>query len=1187
MTVSEAERHLWGSLRVLGYQLAKLNGELAREVRTFLFAPLGEGTPTLDETFSERLQRFRGERRERETRNSDRIEEKRARIAAAWKRIEAGEVASDVLVRLGLLLAESESSNHWRRMSRADHPVPGWLDALLQSSLDAIGPNSPFDAITLFEGLSAIAGDRHLWLDFVFHRSPQDLPRDIPAGVAGRVLGDRADLADVLEARREEILDRWARWPASARLGLLEFLLEQDRVEPFAVCFEEALLEPSRTLQRFALEALERLDDAAVCGALRAAAASPCAERRLAAADLLPRLDPPDAHQLLTRLADDTCEEVARRARWAQIELDARTADPLPPIPPGPEPEAAAGLGEVVLQRLLLLHRREVEALRREREQLRRKIPNRGGAASAGDDGFAEAEVREYLAVLDGRARRGPLHAWKLEQFVFAFPEVRLLHAARSCCAGGFERVHPTRFARGWLAFSRWFEHHRAEHTDLRALQHVCAALGWPGTAVERVVLKPDPDSAFSFLLPADCLWPWFAERPALLWSLVVADAAVYREAPDWPLILDIIESFPKCPPELRGPAFDLALGAASSNRERMQRLLAGTPEAPVIALARLRGSSRKAEKLAAARWLGDLGDASVIPALRDLAESERQEDVLATLLDAVSRLGGTLDEILTPARLTNDAARGLAKTVPKAIAWFPFDALPRDLAWMDGSTVPLDVPRWWIVLAAKLKDPGNSLLRAFLDRLAPESSTRLSAFVLEAFLAEDVLPPTDLDLEKRVKQELQKELASARRSGISADVPSLRRALRRSYRDVPMGSAMPAKGILALCARVRWADVGPTVRRFLREHYPRWKQVDAIVLALGGSDDPEVIQWLLKLARGYRTRPVRERARAVVAAIGARQGWSPEELADRTVPTAGFGEEDIVELPFGARSFSASLVAGPELRLSDATGKALKSLPKPRKDDDPELAKDSTARLREMRSELKDVIANTSARLQEAMCTERTWTGADWHAWIRAHPIVGRLAERLLWEIDGQPVFPAEGWPPGTPDAALVRLAHGSRMDEATREHWQQRLAGREPAPLFEQVDRFPITGAFRRGETGITAWRGYLTDGRTLKGLATRLGYQPESAEARGVLRCYRREFPVLAMTAVLTSSGHFAGDPTGPVAIETLHFERSAGRRAVPVDLMDVPRVLLSECSAHIAHIAARTEGFDRDWEAKILL
>ena len=45
MTVSAAQQHLWESLRVLGHQLAQLNGDLEREARSFLFAPLREGTP--------------------------------------------------------------------------------------------------------------------------------------------------------------------------------------------------------------------------------------------------------------------------------------------------------------------------------------------------------------------------------------------------------------------------------------------------------------------------------------------------------------------------------------------------------------------------------------------------------------------------------------------------------------------------------------------------------------------------------------------------------------------------------------------------------------------------------------------------------------------------------------------------------------------------------------------------------------------------------------------------------------------------------------------------------------------------------------------------------------------------------------------------------------------------------------
>jgi hypothetical protein len=41
---------------------------------------------------------------------------------------------------------------------------------------------------------------------------------------------------------------------------------------------------------------------------------------------------------------------------------------------------------------------------------------------------------------------------------------------------------------------------------------------------------------------------------------------------------------------------------------------------------------------------------------------------------------------------------------------------------------------------------------------------------------------------------------------------------------------------------------------------------------------------------------------------LAERKGWTLDELADRTIPTAGFDEGGKMELDYGARKFTASL---------------------------------------------------------------------------------------------------------------------------------------------------------------------------------------------------------------------------------------------------------------------------------------
>jgi predicted NAD/FAD-binding protein len=62
-------------------------------------------------------------------------------------------------------------------------------------------------------------------------------------------------------------------------------------------------------------------------------------------------------------------------------------------------------------------------------------------------------------------------------------------------------------------------------------------------------------------------------------------------------------------------------------------------------------------------------------------------------------------------------------------------------------------------------------------------------------------------------------------------------------------------------------------------------------------------------------------------------------ELADRTIPAAGFDETGTMTLSYGERAFTARLLPDLSLQLQDETGKTLAALPDPRKDDDETLA--------------------------------------------------------------------------------------------------------------------------------------------------------------------------------------------------------------------------------------------------------
>ncbi|MCU0757459.1 MAG: hypothetical protein MUE46_20505, partial [Xanthomonadales bacterium] len=138
---------------------------------------------------------------------------------------------------------------------------------------------------------------------------------------------------------------------------------------------------------------------------------------------------------------------------------------------------------------------------------------------------------------------------------------------------------------------------------------------------------------------------------------------------------------------------------------------------------------------------------------------------------------------------------------------------------------------------------------------------------------------------------------------------------------------------MLALIARVPGHELVNAINAYMRDHHTRRAQIEALLEGLSQSSDPAAIQLLLAVSRRHRTASVQEKAKALVADVAERLGWGAEQLADRTIPTAGLDERGEAELSYGARQFQLKLDADLKLALFTADGKPLKALPDPRKD--------------------------------------------------------------------------------------------------------------------------------------------------------------------------------------------------------------------------------------------------------------
>ncbi|HEX7375696.1 MAG TPA: DUF4132 domain-containing protein, partial [Pirellulales bacterium] len=347
------------------------------------------------------------------------------------------------------------------------------------------------------------------------------------------------------------------------------------------------------------------------------------------------------------------------------------------------------------------------------------------------------------------------------------------------------------------------------------------------------------------------------------------------------------------------------------------------------------------------------------------------------------------------------------------------------------------------------------------------------------------------------------------------------------------------------------------------------------------------------------------EEAEKYVKVVAERKGWTIDELADRTVPAAGFEDDLTLDLDYGPRKLVAHLRPDFSIELKDENGKPLKSLPEPRKDDDPEKAKAAKKTLSTAKSDLKKLVAQQTTRLYEAMCTERDWTSGDWQTYLLRHPVVGRLCQRLVWgvhdgtrivktfrplddgtltdENDEQFVMPAD---------VRLRLAHGSLVSPESSAAWTRHLADYEVQPLFGQFGRPAyVLPADKQDAAALTDFEGHLIEAFKLRGLATRLGYTRGPAQDGGWFYEYEKTLAGMGLKVVLRFSGNGMPEENRTVALMGLHFMPTGGEAAgmsfdrPGVPLGEAPGVLLSECYHDLATIAAAGSGYDADWQKTV--
>ena len=823
-----------------------------------------------------------------------------------------------------------------------------------------------------------------------------------------------------------------------------------------------------------------------------------------------------------------------------------------------------------------------------------------------------DAEFRRMVRVLEGRSAGAGLSAVQ-----GAVIDAAISPEGSPALKASFDITHHIRFLAArhdmfWDddAFQAWREMQPPEAQDLRRFADLLAASGRSPHAVAKACLRPALlAEAPQAVLPPERVWPFFALHPQYIDAGLglapappelggLGEGALLNRA------LELVGLFPALPDAWVPRLAELALGEARSWRVQAQKALADVPgigERAIEALA----DTRQEVRIAAAEWLAGRGEQSALPPLREALAKEKREAPRAALMSALEALGDNLSPLLSPALLHAQAKKALKASLPAGLDGFLFEALPA-CRWRDGGHVPAELVRWWVVLACKLKAPGgHPLIERYLGLLDESSRAALGLAVLRLFIAHDTRRPSLQEATAHAQNEVAHLIQAYRQFAsrypghvLPESHESAFERLRQARLSAYSGTALGERGMLALATAVPGPELAATVLGFLREHPTRRAPFEQVLLAAAANEAPEAVQLLLTVARRHRTQAVQKRARALVDEIAERHGWTPDELADRTAPTAGFDARGVQPLSYGVRQFEAVLDAAMAVQLRHAEdGKPIRNLPPPRAGDDAEAVTKAKAQLAALRKELPLLIDAQRWRLYESMCTAREWPLGEWREWLQRHPVVGRLAQRLVWQTGtGQCFRPTEdgslidlhdeAFVPAA--GASISLAHRSTLEATKALAWQKHFEDYKLVPLFDQLARPQPAPAQWADATAAWDRLGWFGDSGLMSALFARLGYQRGKLPDWNGDECFCKDFQRIGVrVSIGVSAQGRPGHMAAGTALKSLSFQRlrSPGRRQRVLALTEVPPIVRAEGWAdYLALADICGGGFDPQWARK---
>lgn len=214
-------------------------------------------------------------------------------------------------------------------------------------------------------------------------------------------------------------------------------------------------------------------------------------------------------------------------------------------------------------------------------------------------------------------------------------------------------------------------------------------------------------------------------------------------------------------------------------------------------------------------------------------------------------------------------------------------------------------------------------------------------------------------------------------------------------------------KGLVWASAGLQDPQVGGAVGTFARRCFQKIREFgaastklgNACLYVLGQLPAGQGVVQLSRLAAKVRYPSARRLIERALQDAATRSGQSREDLEELAIPDFGLDADGVRSLQLGDHRLELAVVdGGTALRFFRADGKPQKSAPKALLEEHGEQLK----KLKQEAKELAEIFSGQAARIERHYLGDRRLRLGDLRQRYLEHPLVGAVARRLLWTVEG-----------------------------------------------------------------------------------------------------------------------------------------------------------------------------------------